>query len=136
MVQELVSQRLNRDDRAVQQRHLHFQPADMDIDGSRRPVVVVSPHFIEKYLTGQYTPRMTQQMFQQRELLCREQHFRTVQLHFVSCQIEREGAICSGGRFPVRGTVYAAKERFDSGDERLGAEGFRDIIIGPEFESD
>ena len=73
-------------------------------------------------------------MFEQAEFFGRERDFCLVHGDFVSCKVHHQIAILVPGRALARFPVESAEEGFDPGDERLRAEGFGYVVVGPQLQ--
>ncbi len=61
---QFISERAHADDGGLKQREFLLEPSYMDIDGTGRPIVVVSPDRVQQHVPRPYMPWISEKTFQ------------------------------------------------------------------------
>src|SRR5262249_52422568 len=106
---------------------------DMDIHGPFGDFGVFATHGIDNLIAREHPSRSTGQKVQDVNL-CRSQlHQLVPQTYFVASRVD-DNVIIDDGGFGAGVALLAAQHRFDPGQEHTRAEGFGEIIVGPDLE--
>src|SRR5208337_2512187 len=111
------------------------QSEDVDIHGSRRRHSHVPPHFLQKLLSRQRCSPVLDEVFDQLKLPRRESHWRSVSKNLGAAEIHSDGAELVDCTWPPGRTQSAAQMGFDSGQQFQHVEGFRNVIVGPDLQT-